>query len=367
MTTESCCLYNRRASEGEGRSAGVGLMGDSSAGFGVIGLGVWGENHLKAYGGAPGCRVVGVCDLDGDLARQRAEQYGIPFWTTDYRELLAQPGLQAVSVVTPDFAHYEVALAAAQAGKHLLVEKPLTTSVPQAEHLAQVAEQAGVLLMVDFHNRWNPAFAEVRRAVEQGEVGEVQMLSLLLNDTLWVPTQMLSWADRSTVAWFLASHLADLARWLTGREVERVYAVSRSRVLKARGVDTPDFFQSLLEMQGGGVVHLENCWIMANSQPNLFDLKMELFGSEGSLYVDMATHRMLQKYTAEGGKYPDLAVVQEVQGRYGGFGLESIRHFARCVRGEEQPRISPQDAVENVRIVAALHESAASGQPVVLR
>jgi predicted dehydrogenase len=342
-------------------------MDQSSAGFGVVGLGVWGENHLKAYGGVPGCQVVGVCDLVADLARQRAEQYGIPFWTTDYRELLTRPGLDAVSIVTPDFAHYEVALAAARAGKHLLVEKPLATSLAEAQSLAQAAEQADVLLMVDFHNRWNPAFAAARRAVEQGEVGEVQMVSLLLNDTLWVPTEMLSWASRSSVAWFLASHLADLARWLTGQEVVRVYAVARSRVLAARGVDTPDFFQSLLEMEGGAVVHLENCWIMANSQPNLFDLKMELFGAEGSLYVDMATHRMMQKYTAGGGDYPDMAVVQEIQGRYCGFGIESIRHFARCVLGREQPLISPRDAVENVRIVAALHESAQTGQPVALR
>ncbi len=342
-------------------------MGQAGAGFGIVGLGVWGENHLRAYCGAPGARVVGVCDLDEALARRRAEEYGVPFWTTDYRELLAQDGLEAVSLVTPDFAHYEIAQAAVAAGKHLLVEKPLTTKVEEAEQLAAAAKQAGVLLMVDFHNRWNPAFAAAKRAVDSGEVGEVQMLSLLLNDTLWVPTEMLSWAGRSSVAWFLASHLADLARWLTGQEVERVYAVARSRVLAAHGVDTPDFFQSLLEMDGGAVVHLENCWIMSNSQPNLFDLKMELFGAEGSLYVDMATHRMMQKYTPRGGEYPDMAVVQEVQGRFGGLGIESIRHFARCVQGQEQPAVSPQDGVENVRIVAAIHESAARGEAVRLR
>ncbi len=342
-------------------------MSDSCAGFGIVGLGTWGENHLRAYGDVPGCRLVGVCDLDGDLARRRAEQYHVPFWTTDYRELLAQDDLDAVSIVTPDFSHYDIALAAAQAGKHLLVEKPLATSVLEAQQIAAATEQAGVLLMVDFHNRWNPAFAAAKRAVEAGEVGEVQMLSLLLNDTLWVPTEMLSWAGRSTVAWFLASHLADLARWLTGQEVERVYAVARSRVLAARGVNTPDFFQSLLEMDGGAVVHLENCWIMSNSQPNLFDLKMALFGAEGSLYVDMATHRMMQKYTASGGEYPDMAVVQEVQGRYSGFGVASIRHFARCVQGQEQPLITPGDALANVRIVAALHESAEKGEAVRLR
>jgi predicted dehydrogenase len=106
---------------------------------------------------------------------------------------------------------------------------------------------------------------------------------------------------------------------------------------------------------------------MANSQPNMFDMKMELFGAEGSLYVDMATHRMMQKYTAAGGTYPDMAVVQEIGGHYAGFGVESVRHFARCVQGTEQPLISPRDGVENVRIIAALHESARSRQPVELR
>ena len=105
---------------------------------------------------------------------------------------------------------------------------------------------------------------------------------------------------------------------------------------------------------------------MANSQPNLFDLKMELFGSAGSLYVDMATHRMLQKYTAQGGVYPDMAVVQDIHGHRHGFGIESIRHFAECVITGKTPLVTVQDGVENVRIVAAIHESAASGQPVEL-
>lgn len=342
-------------------------MPENHAGFGVIGLGVWGETHLKTYTDTPGCELVGVCDLNEELAQRRAEEYGVPFWTTDYHELLARPDLQAVSVVTPDFAHFEIAMAAAAAGKHLLLEKPLATHLAEAEQIAQAAQEAGIILMVDFHNRWNPAFTDVKAAIKAGEVGKVQMISLLLNDTLYVPTEMLSWAGRSTVAWFLASHSADLARWLTDQEVTRVYSVARSEVLRNLGVDTPDFFQTILEMEGGAVVHLENCWIMSNSQPNLFDLKMELFGSEGSLYVDMATHRMLQKYTPEEGVYPDMAVVKEVHGKRMGFGIESIRHFAECVVSGKQPLITPQDGVENVRIVAAIHQSAESEQPVVLR
>lgn len=341
-------------------------MAQEQAGFAVIGLGIWGEAHLQAYTTTPGCRLVGVCDLSADLARRRAEEYGAPFSTSHYEELLARPEVQAVSIATPDFAHFELVRAALAAGKHVLVEKPMTTRLSESEELAASAEQAGVLLMVDFHNRWNPAFVEARTAITEGEIGEVQTLSLLLNDTLEVPTQMLSWAGRSSVGWFLGAHIADLARWLTGQEVRRVYALARSRTLQARGLDTPDFFQTLLELDGGAVAHLENCWIMSESQPNLFDLKAEIFGSDGSLYIDMGTHRMLQKYTPAGAVYPDLAVRPMIHGRPQGFGLESIRHFARCVLGAEQPLVTVRDGVENVRVVEAMHRSAELGQPVEL-
>lgn len=339
---------------------------EDQRGFGVIGLGLWGEAHVQVYANTPGVRLLGVCDLDADLARRRAEQYGAPYWTTDYRELLAQPGLAAVSVATPDFAHYDLAAAALAAGKHVLVEKPLTTRLDQAEALAAAARAAGVILMVDFHNRWNPAFVAAYEAIRAGEVGAVESLSLLLNDTLFVPTQMLSWAAQSSVGWFLGAHLADLTRWLTGEEVTRVYCVARSRALPALGVDTPDFMQTILELSGGAVAHLENCWIMSDSQPNLFDLKMELFGTQGSLYIDMATNRMLQKYTPAGGSYPDLSVRGNIHGRLRGFGIESLRHFAQCVLTGQTPLVSLEDGVENVRIVEAMHRSAALGQPVDL-
>ena len=341
-------------------------MAEEFGGFGVIGLGLWGETHLQVYTSTPGCRLLAVCDLDADLARRRAEEYGVPRWTTDYRELLAEPGLSAVSIATPDFAHYELAAAAIAAGKHVLLEKPMTTRLDQAEALAQAARAAGVTVMVDFHNRWNPAFVTAREAILAGEVGQIATLSLLLNDTLYVPTQMLSWAAKSSVGWFLGAHVADLARWLTGEEVTRVFCVARSRTLSALGVDTPDFMQTILELSGGAVAHLENCWIMSDSQPNLFDLKLELFGAQGSLYVDMATNRMLQKYTPAGGVYPDLAVRGSVHGKPRGFGLESIRHFAECVLTGAAPLVSLDDGVENVRIVEAMHRSAELGQPVDL-
>ena len=175
---------------------------------------------------------------------------------------------------------------------------------------------------------------------------------------------MLSWGGKSTVIWFLGSHSVDLVRWLFDDEVTRVYSVSRSKVLKARGVDTPDFFLTTVELAGGGVAHIENCWIMSESMPTVFDFKLEMVGTEGTCFADCSSHRMLQTFTPEGASYPDVAVRTEVQGEQGGFGINSIRHFADCVIEDVEPAVSPWDGLENTRVLVAIHESAQSRQPV---
>ncbi len=336
-------------------------------GFGVIGLGVWGETHLKAYTTDAHAKLIGVCDVNEQLAKQRFEEYGAQMWTTDYNELLAREDIEAVSIVTPDFLHREIAIAALEAGKHVLLEKPMATTVEDAEAIAQAARKSGRTLMVDFHNRWNPAFAIAKQAIVDGELGELQMASLRLNDTIYVPTEMLSWASRSTVVWFLGSHAIDLVRWLFDDEVVRVYAVSRSRVLKEQGIDTPDFFHYIVELSRGGVAHVENCWIMSDSMPTIFDFKVELIGSEGTMFADCSTHRTLQKYTKEEAIYPDVAVRTEIHGKPGGFGVESIRHFIRHVALGEALPVTVEDGVNNTRVLVAVHESAESGQPVEVK
>lgn len=350
-------------------------MGCDAKGFGVIGAGVWGETHLITYTSTPGARLAAICDLNADLLSRRREQYQPGMVTTEYRELLASDDVAAVSVVTPDFLHREIAVAACEAGKHVLLEKPMATTVADARAIADAAAANGVHVMVDFHNRWNPAFYGLKQSIAAGEMGEPQMLSMRLNDTLYVPTQMLSWAGSSSVAWFLASHALDVVRWLFDDEIVRIYSVSRSRILAARGINTPDFFQTVCELRGGGVAHVENCWILSEALPTVFDLKLELVGSGGTAYVDGSTHRMVQKYsaaelspfsTSPGTAYPDVAVVTNVQGRPGGFGVESIRHFAESIIRGTAPLVTPQDGIRNTAALVALHESARLGQPVEL-
>ena len=337
-----------------------------NVGFALIGCGIWGENHLKAYAGHPQARIAGICDLNEDLLASHAKEYDVPFTTTDYTELLARDDVTAVGVATPDYLHRQVVLEACKAGKHVLVEKPMATTVEDLQAMIDAADAAGVTLMVDFHNRFNPACVRAKEAIEAGRLGVPRMASIRLSDTWWVPTQMWGWGGQTTVGWFLGAHSVDLMRWLFDDEVVKVYAVSRRTVLKGMGVDTPDFFQTLIEFSRGGVAFVENSWILSDTHPTIFDFKMEVQGDKGTVRADLSTHRMVQVFDQAGAEYPDMAVVVDVHGRTGGFGIHAIQHFVDCVVGGSEQVMNAEDGLKNVEVLCALHVSAETGQPVEL-
>ena len=114
----------------------------SNIGFGVIGAGILGDVHARVYQRLPGIDLVAVCDLDEDRARTVANKYQAQSYHTDYQAILNNPNIQAVSIATPDFAHAEIAIAAAQAGKHILCEKPLATTVQDAQAIVEAAQNS---------------------------------------------------------------------------------------------------------------------------------------------------------------------------------------------------------------------------------
>ena len=139
------------------------MMSDTA--FGVIGLGTWGSLHARVYATTPGVRLAAVADLDADRARAVAAATGAGRWTASYYELLADPDIRAVSVVLPDFLHRDAVVAACEAGKHVLVEKPLATTEADALAMLAAARANGVTLCVDFHNRFNPLFWGLKEAL----------------------------------------------------------------------------------------------------------------------------------------------------------------------------------------------------------
>jgi predicted dehydrogenase len=335
--------------------------------FALIGAGVFGEMHARAYSSYPGVEFAVVCDLNRDRAKAIASKYGAGRFCTDWREVALDAGIDAASVATPDFAHTEIAVALARAGKHLLVEKPMATTVPECEQILAAAKEGRVKLMVDFHNRWNPPLYEAHRMLRAGELGSPRFISFRLSDTTYVPREMIGWADRSSVLWFLGSHAIDMVCWLVGEWPHRVYSVSRRTTLKEQGVDTPDFFQSTLEFPGGAVASIENSWLLPPTAPTVFDMKCQVQGSEGTVFIDASSNRTMAVEGKQRYSYLEVAGAPNLYGKQRGFLVESILHFADCVLHDQEPLVPGEVGLEVTRVACAIEESARIGQPVEVK
>jgi predicted dehydrogenase len=325
---------------------------------GVVGVGLHGEMHLVAFSGHPRCDLTCVCDLDPDRARQMAKKYGCD-WTTDLADLLT--AVDGLSIATPDFAHLAPALQAIAAGKHVLIEKPLTTDVAEGERMVAAARERGVKLMVNFSNRWNPKFLAAREAVVNGTMGEFVMGYSRLSNTISVPTGMLAWATRSGPEWFLFPHTIDVVRWIVGREATQVYAVGRRGVLTGLGIEAYDAIQAIVHF-GDAFVTFETCWIIPNSWPSAVDSTMTLFGTTGRMEIDQNDQgiSLAGNTFATGAPYG----LYDSHGTKGGFYLEGIRHFVDCLVDDREPIPTGEDGLAVTRIIAAIDASIASGSPV---
>ena len=338
-------------------------MSESQLKIAIVGAGIWGENHARIYQEHPFAQVVAICDLNRDKARQLADQFGVPAYA-DYHAMLRDVACDAVSIVTPDFAHADIAVAAANAGRSLLIEKPLATTREDVFRIREAVARNKVRAMVDLHNRWSPAFNVAHQALERGELGEIYSAYFRLNDIKWVATDMLPWAARSSILWFLGSHSLDTLRWFFADEVKRVYAVSRTGVLQAAGVDTTDLYQSTLEFRKGGIAQMENGWITPNANPCVNDIKCNLLGTKGMIAIDTSHHNLIQQYTEQKVTVPDMLVKHSIFGQPRGFAYESIRTFVdRMLDGRDFP-LTIDDAANTSLAILAIMESARTRQPV---
>jgi predicted dehydrogenase len=194
--------------------------------FGVVGCGRWGRSHARVYRESPYSELAAVCDEDGRRAQSFAEEFSARHYT-DYHKMLEKEKLDAVGIVTPDFAHAGPLIAAAERGVHILCEKPLVTDWEELEKVLDAVRTSRVRIMVDYHNRWDIPFVMAREKIREGKIGTPLSGYAKLNDSIAVPAEgYISWAEKSSALWFLGSHTVDAITWLFNDRIRRVYAVS---------------------------------------------------------------------------------------------------------------------------------------------
>jgi UDP-N-acetylglucosamine 3-dehydrogenase len=304
----------------------------------VIGCGFWGRNHARIYNDSEHASLVAVADVNERSACAIGERYHVDYYS-DPSEVFERGDVEAVSICTPTVTHAEIALAAMEAGKHVLVEKPMTNTVGEAESLISAAEKNGVHLAVGFVERFNPGVIEAMRLVSEGEIGDV-----ILARAHRVSRYPLRISDVGVVK-DLAIHDIDIVRKLFNSEPESVFATA-GRI--THGFE--DYANIILRFPGNRSAFIETNWLTPHKIRRLI-----LTGSEGLITVEFIT----QEITVENNerRYQPFLETREP------LTLE-LENFVRSVLGDTPPKVLGEDGLMALRICEAALESAEKGQPV---
>ena len=350
----------------------------------VVGAGKFGQTHLDVFSqlGASGVRLAAIAEADPVRAEALRGRYDCPVFA-DHRDMLAGTALDAVSVATPDHLHRAIVVDAAAAGKHVLVEKPLDVTVEGAEALVKAARDAGVLLQVDFHKRYDPDHQTIEGRVRSGDLGDILYGSVHMEDRIEVPAEWFpGWAGRSSPAWFLGVHFYDLVRWILKSEATTVSASGiKGTLLRDHGIDTWDCVNAKVDFANGATFAFDTSWVLPKEFEAIVNQGLRVVGTKGLFECDSQDRGTRSCIGGEGMATYNANFKREALDRKGarilrGYGVESIEEFAGNVAFlEAGGRLadlkgiwaSGQDGLEATRIAVAVHESLAAGGPVRLR
>ncbi len=331
-------------------------MGET-IGVAVIGLGMMGERHARVWAELPSTRLVSVYDIVPERTAQVAGELGCAA-AGGLEEALTTAGVDIVGVCTDDQSHLETCVAAAEAGKHVLVEKPLATTLGDCDAIIAACEAAGVKLMTGHICRCDPHYVRCRDAVAAGEVGEVVQVFARRNNIVPSGRRI---GPRTSVAFFLGVHDIDLIQWITGARITRVYAEAASKVLADIGAD--DSIMTVFRLEGGAIGALETCWVIPEGSPNSLDARLEVVGTEGRVAARLGSEDF-EQHSAERAQRADIVYWTEMHGRAHGGLRRQLEHFAECIIEDREPAVSPADARAAVAVAVAIHASLATGGPV---
>ena len=349
--------------------------------LGVIGIGGMGTGHLNHHVKNPRVELVALCDINVERAENAIEKFGLVNTKAykDYKEMIDTEELDAVDIVTPNYLHSIIACYAFEKGLHVFSEKPDAVSVEEALKMKEASEKAGKTLMVMRNNRYYTNSVYLKKAIENGECGDIYC-------------GRCGWIRRRGIpgkgGWFttkaqsgggplidLGVHMIDLAMWLMGNpkpvsvsgctfnkfannEAQADSEHSKFGDSNAEGTfDVEDLAMGFIRFENGACLQIEFSWASNIEKEMRF---VELRGSkagvkwsdDGSAYI----------YGEEGGKLTNVARTCDM----GNGHAEALKHFARIVLDGDKPDFVPQQGINMIGILEAMYKSAETGKEVIL-
>lgn len=341
-------------------------MSTKKLGFGIIGTGAIASHHAAAIRAYEGSELVAVCSGTASRAKQAQEKFGVQAYH-ELEEFLANPGIDVVCICTHSGAHMEPSIAAAKAGKHVLLEKPIEVSLDRADQLIAACREHGVKLGVIFQNRFNSGYIKVREAVKEGKLGKLIMGSAMINwyrDPAYYNTS--HWkgtlqGDGGAALINQGIHTIDLLLDVMG-DVESVYGQVKTVVHDIQG---EDLGAAILNFKNGAMGTITGGTSLYPGYPE----RLEVYGENGSIILEggkikawnvqgEAGHEEFQSSHGSGASDP-MAIDFKLH-------LAQIKDMAEAIHENKDPLVTGEIGRKSLELILGIYQSSKEGKSIQL-
>ncbi len=347
------------------------MAGSGRVKVGIIGSGFEADIHAESFRIMPDeAEVVAVASPTPGNAAKLAKNYGIPRAFSDYREMLAEKDIEMVTITAPNRLHAQMTVDIAEAGKHVVCEKPLCMTLEEADLMIDTCKQQGVLLMYAEELFFTPKYVKAKEMADQGAFGKVYQVKQ--SEKHFGPHAPWFWDVAQSgggVFMDMGCHGIAFCYWFLGRPaIKNVFCHMATQVHadKTKGEDDSI---CILEFEGGAVGLIEDSWARRGGMED----RIEIHGEGGVTYADLHMGNALPTYSEAGYGYA-VEKAPSTQGwtypvfeELWNYGFpQEMHHFARCVRGKEEPQATGEDGRVVQEVLYAGYQSAGSGCKVNL-
>jgi myo-inositol 2-dehydrogenase/D-chiro-inositol 1-dehydrogenase len=337
----------------------------------LLGTGFIADIHFESYHRfIPEAEIVAVYSRSAENAKRFSEKHGIPSYYTDIDELLDKSGCEVVDICLPNFLHAKATIAAAKAGKHVIIEKPLAVTLEEADEMIDTCKKYGRKLMYAEELCFAPKYERARKLVQEGAVGDVYMLKQAEkhsgphSDWFYNIEQ-----SGGGVMMDMGCHALAWFRWMLGGNPQVKSVQANMKTVLHKKTKAEDNAVVIVEFENGVVGVAEDSWAKHGGMED----KIEVHGTEGVIYADLFVGNSALTYSKNGYGYAmekadttagwTFTVYEEVFNQ--GYPHE-LKHFIDCVRNDTQPLVTGEDGRAVLEMIYAAYESARTGARVEL-